>query len=67
MAAKNSILQAQIKGLENAIIIKKKRRKRGKPYIKNICIINKGKATFWLLTKLKTTKQAIRDEEAIKQ
>ena len=67
IAAKNSILQAQIKGLQNAVVIEKKRRKRGKPYIKNIYIINKGKATFWLPTKLKTIKQAIRDEEATKQ
>ena len=54
IVAKNSILQARIKGLKNAVIIK------------NIYIINKGKATFWLPTKLKTTKQAIRDEEATK-
>ena len=66
MAAENSILQAQIKGLENAVVIEKKRRKRGKPCIKNIRTINEGKATFWPPTKLKTTKQAIRDEEAIK-
>ena len=46
MAAKNSILQARIKGLQNAVVIKKKRQKRGKPCIKNIHTINKGKATF---------------------
>jgi hypothetical protein len=46
MAAKNSILQAQIKGLQNAIVIEKKRQKRGKLCIKNIRIINEGKATF---------------------
>jgi hypothetical protein len=45
MVAKNSILQAQIKGLQNAVVIEKKRQKRGKPCIKNIYIINKGKAT----------------------
>jgi len=56
IAAENSILQARIKGLKNAIIIEKKRRKRGKPCIKNICMINEGKATFWLLTKLETIK-----------
>ena len=48
------------------LLLKKKGRKRGKLYIKNIYIINKGKVTFWLVTKLKTIKQAIRDEEAIK-
>ena len=67
IVAKNSILQARIKGLKNAVIIEKKRRKRGKPCIKNICTINKGKATFWSPTKLETIKQAIRDEEATKQ
>ena len=46
IAAKNSILQAQIKGLQNAVIIEKKRRKRGKLCIKNIRTINEGKATF---------------------
>jgi len=66
IVAKNSILQARIKGLKNTIIIKKKRRKRGKLCIKNIYTINEGKATFWSPTKLKTTKQAIRDKEAIK-
>ena len=30
-------------------------------------MINEGKATFWSPTKLETTKQAIRDEEAMKQ
>jgi hypothetical protein len=67
MAAENSILQARIKGLQNAVVIEKKRRKRGKPCIKNIRTINEGKATFWSPTKLETTKQAIRDEEATKQ
>ena len=67
MAAENSILQARIKGLQNAVVIEKKRRKRGKPCIKNIRTINEGKATFWSPTKLGTTKQAIRDEEATKQ
>ena len=46
IAAKNSILQARIKGLKNAVVIEKKRRKRGKPCIKNICTINEGKAIF---------------------
>jgi hypothetical protein len=46
MAAKNSILQAQIKGLQNAIVIEKKRQKKEKLCIKNMYIINKGKATF---------------------
>ena len=44
MAAENSILQARIKGLQNAVVIEKKRRKRGKPCIKNIRTINEGKA-----------------------
>ena len=67
MAAENSILQARIKGLQNAVVIEKKRRKRGKLCIKNIRTINEGKATFWSPTKLETTKQVIRDEEATKQ
>ena len=67
MAAENSILQARIKGHQNAVVIEKKRQKRGKPCIKNIRTINEGKATFWSPTKLETTKQAIRDEEATKQ
>ena len=67
IAAENSILQARIKGLQNAVVIEKKRRKRGKPCIKNIRTINEGKATFWSPTKLGTTKQAIKDEEATKQ
>ena len=46
MAAEISILQARIKGLQNAVVIEKKRRKRGKLCIKNICTINKGKVTF---------------------
>jgi hypothetical protein len=37
LAAENSILQARIKGLQNAVFIEKKRRKRGKLCIKNIC------------------------------
>ena len=37
------------------------------PCIKNIRTINEGKATFQSPTKLGTTKQAIRDEEATKQ
>ena len=48
------------------LLLKKKKAKRGKLRIKNIYIINKGKAIFQLLTKLKTIKQAIRDEEALK-
>ena len=46
IVAENSILQAQIKGLQNTVVIKKKRWKRGKLYIKNIHMINEGKATF---------------------
>jgi cell division protein FtsB len=56
LAAENSILQARIKELQNAVFIEKKRRKRGKPCIKNICTINEGKATFWSPTKLESTK-----------
>ena len=56
LAAENSILQARIKGLQNAVFIEKKRRKRGKPCIKNICTINEGKAAFWSLIKLECTK-----------
>ena len=67
LATENSILQARIKGLQNAVFIEKRGRKRGKPYIKNICTINEGKAVFWLPTKLESTKQAIKDEEATKQ
>jgi hypothetical protein len=46
IVAENSILQARIKGLKNIVVIKKKRRKRGKPCIKNIRTINKGKVAF---------------------
>jgi ABC-type phosphate transport system auxiliary subunit len=67
MAAENSILQARIKGLENAVVIEKKRRHRGKPCIKNIRTINEGKAAFWSPQKLATTKQVIEDEETSKQ
>jgi hypothetical protein len=67
LAAENSILQARIKGLQNAVFVEKKRQKRGKPYIKNIRTINEGKAAFWSPTKLESSKQAIRDEEATKQ
>jgi hypothetical protein len=67
MAAENSILQARIKGLENAVVIEKKRRRRGKPCIKDIRTITEGKAAFWSPKKLATTKQAIIDKETSKQ
>jgi hypothetical protein len=66
LAAENSILQARIKGLQNVVFIEK-RQKRGKLCIENIYMINEGKAAFWSLTKLESTKQAIRDEKATKQ
>jgi hypothetical protein len=48
------------------LLLKRKGKKEGS-YILRIFIINEGKAIFWLPTKLKTIKQAIRDKEAIKQ
>jgi hypothetical protein len=66
IAAQNSVLTARIQGLQTAVVIEKKKRRRGKPVIPNIRTITGGKATIWSPVRLATSIQIIRDAEDAK-
>jgi hypothetical protein len=67
IATDNVILKAQVHGLEQAVTLKKKRRKRGTGLMKNIRTITNSKAQFWLLARIKSATDILNEQERNKK